>query len=209
MKSKILIVSAAAVLMAGCASTSYDTYVQTQKEIAQAQAQADIARYEALSRIAEQGDSAAKVAAVMSLNMMGGAQGKPTQIAAPVSAGDQALRWAGVLVPGVTQAYGIYANAKLSTIQSNNSAAVAMNQANNQTAVAIDTNATMGGIATLITEYEPTVVTNETVTVVEQPTPIVEIVQQPAPVVVDPTVVNPVVVDPLVVNPVIVGGATP
>jgi len=121
-------------ILAGCASgpSNYQLYSETQKAIAQANAVADTARYNALLEIAKNGDSAAKVAAVLSIQMGGGGtQRPPQQVAPPESLADTALKWTSVLLPSFAQVY---------TVQRNT--AVAMRQSDNQAAIAISTNNT-------------------------------------------------------------------
>jgi cell pole-organizing protein PopZ len=121
---KLAIVSAIAAiaLTTGCASmTDYNLYAQTQQIIAQKNAEADIARSNALKDIAASGDSAAKVAAVMSLQFSAQNQQKQQQIAAPSSMGDTMLKWASVLVPSLTQFYAIGKSTDVAITHSNNS----------------------------------------------------------------------------------------
>ena len=90
--------------------------------MAQAKATADTERYRALAKIAETGDSAARVAAVMSLAGFGGQQAQQAQtLATPVTPGQTALQWASILVPGATQVYAIGQQVKLGMRQSDNS----------------------------------------------------------------------------------------
>ena len=114
-------------VLSGCATNNdYKLYADTQRAIAQAQRDAEVARYQALSKIAESGDSTARVAAVMSLNMGSGGQGTRAPIVnAPKTFGDTALQWTSVLLPSVTSLYGINANRQVAITQSNNQAAVA------------------------------------------------------------------------------------
>ncbi|NBO29604.1 MAG: hypothetical protein EBV10_10250, partial [Synechococcaceae bacterium WB6_1A_059] len=131
MKLKLLLLSAA-LLLAGCASgpSSYQLYAETQKAIAQAHAVTETARFNALAEIAKNGDSAAKVAAVLSIQMGGGSnQRSQQQVAAPETIADTALKWTSVLLPSFTQFYSI-----------NRNSAVAMRQSDNQAAIAISTN---------------------------------------------------------------------
>jgi hypothetical protein len=123
---KVIIMSVISILaLTGCATDDYKRYSETQAAIASARSNAEVARYQALAEIARSGDSTAKVAAVMSLQM-GSSQNTPQpQLIAPRSAGDIALQWASVLVPSVTQLYGINANKQVAITQSNNQAAVA------------------------------------------------------------------------------------
>ena len=123
-----LAVLAIALGLAGCASNDYRLYADTQMKIAQANRDAEIARYQALAKIAETGDSASKVAAVISLNMAGGGGGagpRQAPVNPPLSIGDRALQWTSVLLPSLTQFYSISANRQVAITQSNNAAAVA------------------------------------------------------------------------------------
>jgi hypothetical protein len=131
-----------AVLTVGCATNDkYRMYAETQRAIADAEARKETARYSALMEIAKQGDTASKVAAVMSIqfNNAGSANSKQ-QIAPPTDPGETALRWASVLVPGLAQFYTINQNSKVAITQSNNSTQLGMKQSDNQAAVAINTN---------------------------------------------------------------------
>jgi hypothetical protein len=124
---KIVIMSAISILaLTGCATDDYKRYSETQAAIASARSNAEVARYQALAEIARSGDSTAKVAAVMSLQMgVGQGASQPQQIALPRTAGDVALQWASILLPSLTQVYGINANRQVAITQSNNQAAVA------------------------------------------------------------------------------------
>jgi hypothetical protein len=129
---KIVIMSAISILaLTGCATDDYKRYSETQAAIASARSNAEVARYQALAEIARSGDSTAKVAAVMSLQMgVGQGASQPQQIALPRTAGDVALQWASILLPSLTQVYGINANRQVAITQSNNQAAVAQNTNN-------------------------------------------------------------------------------
>lgn len=116
--------------LTGCATAEYAAYADAHK----AQAAAQTARYQALADIAKQGDTTAKVAAVMSLQMGGGQQN--TQINAPKSWADYALQWTGLLLPTVGQIYTI-----------NKQTTLGMRQSDNATAVAVSTNNAFVGMA--------------------------------------------------------------
>ena len=109
---KYLIILIAALLASGCATTDYEAYAKSASD-------ASVARSQALERIAQSGDSSAKVAAVMALAL--GAGEVKLQAPAPNSA----LQWASILVPGIVQIYGITENSRVATTQSNNAASVA------------------------------------------------------------------------------------
>jgi hypothetical protein len=141
-----------ALALAGCATDDYQHYAQAQMAMAQAKSTADQARYTALARIAETGDSVARVAAVMSLAGLGdGARQAPSSVAAPVSPGSTALQWASILVPGVTQAYMISSNVKLGMRQSDNQTALGLGQSRDQAATSA---ATFGAITTISSQIQ-------------------------------------------------------
>jgi hypothetical protein len=177
---KLLAVASVATLLVGCASgpSNYQLYAETQKAIAQAQSQAEIARYLALSEIAKGDDPTAKVAAVMSLQMGSQTINRQQQITPPRSMSDTLINWATILVPSAVQLYGI-----------NQSTQLGLRQSDNSTRLGLSTNQSFVDMAKEIND--PTIVT--------QPAP--TIVTQPAPVIVRPEVVNPVVVDPVIVQP--------
>lgn len=174
MKAKLIATLAASFFVVGCSTTS-DYYKSVDAsnaravEASRAQSEADAARYMALSRIAESGDSAAKVAAVMALAL--GGQGRTPNMAVAQAPQNEALQWASILVPGVTQGLSIYYGAKQN-----------MNASDNATKLGINTNQTFGQFASEINDP----------TVVMQPTP--TIVTSPDPIIVRPEVVKPEVV---------------
>ena len=125
---KLAFITVALLALTGCATNKdYQMYAETQKSIAQANAMAETARYAALAEIAKTGDPGARVAAVMSINF--GAQGgngpRVQQVAPPKTFGETALQWTSVLLPSLTNIYGITANRQVAITQSNNAAAVA------------------------------------------------------------------------------------
>lgn len=180
MKGNKIVALMAVVFLAGC-STAGDYYKSVDNtnarnvEIAVANARAEEARYNALARIASTGDATTKVAATMALALGGGKQTQQAAVAQPLQS--EALQWASVLVPGVTQGLSIYYNTKAT-----------MNTSDNATALGINTNSTFGVMAKEINDP----------TVVMQPTP--TIVTQPAPIIVRPEVVSPEIVNPIIVQ---------
>jgi hypothetical protein len=130
---KLLAIAVCSVALTGCATKEYQAYADAHK----AQAAAQTARFQALADIARQGDTTAKVAAVMSLQMGGGQQS--AQIAAPKSWADYAMQWTGLLLPSLTNIYGI-----------NKQTSLGMRQSDNATALGISTNAAFVGIASQI-----------------------------------------------------------
>jgi len=131
---KLLALAVCAVALTGCATNSeYAAYADAHK----AQAAAQTARFQALADIAKQGDTTAKVAAVMSLQMGGGQQN--AQINAPKSWADHALQWTGLLLPTIGQVYTI-----------NKQTSLGMRQSDNATALGISTNNAFVGMASQI-----------------------------------------------------------
>jgi hypothetical protein len=130
---KLIATLLCALSLTGCATAEYQAYAEAHK----AQAAAQTARFQALAEIAKQGDTTAKVAAVMSLQMSGGQQS--TQINAPKSWADYAMQWTGLLLPTVGQIYTV-----------NKQTSLGMRQSDNATALGISTNAAFVGIASQI-----------------------------------------------------------
>ena len=131
---KLIATILCAVALTGCATNSeYQAYADAHK----AQAAAQTARFQALADIARQGDTTAKVAAVMSLQMGGGQQN--AQINAPKSWADYAMQWTGLLLPTIGQVYTV-----------NKQTSLGMRQSDNATALGISTNAAFVGIASQI-----------------------------------------------------------
>ena len=142
-----------AVFLVGCASGDYARYAQAQETIESNKAIATAieraAMYNALAKLAENGSDAAKVAAAMSINNTANGISTPGNgMAAPGP--DPLLQWASVLVPGITQMYGVHQQVKLGTVQGNNQTTLGVVQSNNQAQVHMHSNATMQGIAGLI-----------------------------------------------------------
>ena len=129
-----LLLIAPLVLFVSC-TANYETYVKTQENIALANANAQAEKYKAMASIGASGSDAAKVAAMMSL-ALGKDEQRQVMVAAPTNWSDTVLKWAGLVIPSVTQGY----------IANQNTKAI-MNQANNAASVAISTNETFSAIA--------------------------------------------------------------
>ncbi|MDD3676534.1 hypothetical protein [Thauera propionica] len=183
---RMICAAAMAVVLVGCSSTgayydSVDASNQRAVDAVKAQAEADAVRYQALMRIAESGDATAKVAAAMAL-ALGGQGLRAPQMAVPRAPQNEALQWASILVPGVTQGLSIYYGARQN-----------MNASDNATALGMATNETFARFASEI--GDPVVVRPEVV-VTPAPDPVIV-----TPAVVQPEIVNPVVVQPEIVIP--------
>lgn len=178
------VMCAALLVLGGCATTDYENYTKAHASAEAARYAADSEKYKALAGIAATGSDSARVAAVMALALGNGAGQGASAPGGPAlrapEANNTLLQWAAVLVPGITQAYGIHANMRLGMTQSDNSASVARS-----------TNDTMRGIAGLI--QAPGAITNtdrhDTVT--------------PAPVVITPVVPAPVITPVVQIVPVV------
>lgn len=128
------IILSLALLLAGCASPDYQAYAKAQAAADTAKHQADTAKYKAMSDIAATGDATAKVAAVMAMAM--GQTNATTNSTLQAPRASEALQWASILVPGLTQVAGMRYNYLSQQTQSNNA-----------TALGISTNSTFAGIA--------------------------------------------------------------
>lgn len=147
---RLLLPLAAALLLAGCAnSQEYRLYAETQREIAQAEAMAEAARWNALQEIAKSGDTTAKVAAAMALQAGGqrNGSGPRSQIAPPKSSAEIALQWTSLLLPNLTQFYSINRNSAVAMQQSNNATVLGIKQSDNQATITTDTNTAFVNLA--------------------------------------------------------------
>jgi len=147
---RLLLPLAAALLLAGCANTQeYKLYADTQRSIAQADAMAEAARWNALQEIAKSGDTTAKVAAAMALQAGGqrGGSSARQNIAPPKSSAEIALQWTSLLLPNLTQFYSINRNSAVAMQQSNNATVLGIKQSDNQATVTTNTNAAFANIA--------------------------------------------------------------
>lgn len=179
----------AALVLAGCASPDYAQYSKAQTDIATARHSADAARYRALSDIAATGDSSAKVAAVMALALGANTAQQPV-IQAPQP--NQALQWAQILVPGLTQVAGMRYNYLSQQVQSNNTTTLGLSTNNAFVGLAgkiqapgstFTSTTTLSGTGNLGSGTYSTTDRNDVTTQAAPITPIVQIV---------PTVLQPV-----------------
>jgi hypothetical protein len=180
--------------LTGCATgKEYEAYAEAHK----AQAAAQTARYQALADIAKQGDTTAKVAAVITLNQ---SSGQASQIAAPKSVAEHLIQWTSILLPSLTNIYGI-----------NKQAQVGIAQSNNATTLGVSTNAAFVGLAGKIQAPAANVTTSTSTTStvgansgansgnsgrlagtsITDNTSTPTVVVQPAPVIVRPEVIQP------------------
>lgn len=205
MKMKILTLLCAVVLT-GCSTAEYDRYAKAQTDIAVARHQAEAEKYKAMSEIAKAGDSAAKVAAVMAMAMGNNNSTTATAIQPPQTS--EALQWASILVPGLTQVVGMRYNYMSQKVSSDNAAVLGVstnntfaNMAGKIQAPGSISTTTLSGTGNLgsgtYTTTDRNDVTTPTPVVVAPPVPV--IVAPPIPVIVTPPA--PVVVPPVVAPP--------
>jgi len=163
MKIKSIAVLGLAILVVGCAGSSAEYYAAIQHANEQraavelAKAEAESARMEALKSFAYSDDAAARSAAVMGITFAGnqndsknnGSTGMvmPRQ---PESTGDTVLKWASVLVPSLTNLYGI-----------NRNSAVQMKQIDADREMSIHDNDTMLGFGRLAADKEAPIVNDQ------------------------------------------------
>lgn len=188
---KRLFLFTAIAFLGGCANMteyykSVDSANDKNIEVAKAVAEAEKARYNALARIAESGDSTAKVAATMALALGQSSSGQKQTVIVPQAPANEALQWASILVPSVTQLGFAWFNKQVQINSSNNNRSVAEAQIGKDVQLGLGAQQTYLGFAKEIND--PTVVTNTTESVV----------------VVKPEVVNPEVVTPVVVQPTVI-----
>lgn len=125
--------------------------VEINRSYQNAAAAAAQARYGTIAAIANQGQTGAVAAAM--LMQTAGADIQPP------SNGNSALEWAKVLVPAISSGVAVAANAGVAIRQSDNGKDVAIVRSDNETEVAVNTNATMATIAE-VTIVRPEVVTS-------------------------------------------------
>ncbi len=202
---KTILALTLALALAGCATGQREYYAAET-----ARHSAEQARWTSMAEIAKTGDATTKAVAVA---VMGGSRAISQATAAPVN---EALQWASILIPGLTQVAGMRYNYLSNQTQSNNAASVAISTNGTLATIAgriqapgatSTINNTLSGTGNLGSGTYTTTDNTSVPTVVNQPAPIV--VNQPAPIVVNqpaPLVVNqpaPIVVNqpaPIVVN---------
>lgn len=214
---KLLGLALLSLALVACGNSQYESYLQAQTAIAQANSSAEVARANAIAAIAKDGDEGAKVAAVLSLAMNGDSPSntQATGVSRPRTMGDSALQWASLLVPTFAQLYTVDQNTRAVIRQSEHSMISSMNESDNAALTSISTNESFVAMAGNIQAPQAnlTVGGNQnlgvnsgnygrlagndlidnthTPTVITQPAPV--IVTQPAPVIVtqpDPIIVN-------------------
>jgi hypothetical protein len=127
-----LIPTLIASLLTGCATS--DHYNAQREQIAAwervqvARAQADARRYDALGAVARDGSDSARIAVALALAGLSGVREQARDLPTPVvtDPNENILRWASIIVPGVTQLASVGFGYKLGAIQSDNAAATSI-----------------------------------------------------------------------------------
>lgn len=117
---KLTIALAAALTLTACA-TGNEAYYGAIKEREQRQAEQELRSDTAIAQMAATGDAQAKGMAIMYFASKGQNKANQQMIAAPKSVAEQILPWASLLVPSITQIYGIKAQTDVAIVNSNNS----------------------------------------------------------------------------------------
>ena len=117
---KLTIALAAALTLTACA-TGNEAYYGAIKEREQRQAEQELRSDTAIAQMAASGDAQAKGMAIMYFASKSQNKAVQQAIAAPKSVAEQLLPWASLLVPSITQIYGIKAQTDVAIVNSNNS----------------------------------------------------------------------------------------
>jgi hypothetical protein len=121
MKTIITIITLLAIGLTGCA-TGNDAYYKAIEARENRLAQQEMLADTAIADMAAKGDAQARGMGIMYFALKAaGSKAGQQMIAAPKSVAEQILPWAALLVPSLTQVYGIKAQTDVAIINSNNS----------------------------------------------------------------------------------------
>ena len=124
---RIILATAVALTLTACA-TNQDAYYAAIAAREARQAEQELRADTAIAQMAASGDAQAKGMAIMHFAMKASnAKQSQQMIAAPKSVADQLLPWASLIVPSLTQWYGITKNAEIAINSSNNALAGKIN----------------------------------------------------------------------------------
>ena len=116
---RLIIAATVALTLTACA-TNQDAYYNAVREREQRQADQELRSDTAIAQMAATGDAQAKGMAIMYFASKGQNKAAQQAIAAPKSIAEQILPWASLLVPSITQIYGIKAQTDVAINNSNN-----------------------------------------------------------------------------------------
>jgi len=117
---KLALTAIAALALTACA-TGNDAYYNAIAEREKRQAEQELRADTAIAQMAQSGDPQAKGMAIMYFATKNASKASQSVIAAPKSVAEQVLPWASLLVPSLTQIYGIQAQTDVAIANSNNS----------------------------------------------------------------------------------------
>jgi hypothetical protein len=124
---RIILATAVALTLTACA-TNQDAYYAAIAAREARQAEQELRADTAIAQMAASGDAQAKGMALMHFAMKAqSAKSSQQMIAAPKTIADQLLPWASLIVPSLTQWYGITKNAEIAINSSNNALAGKIN----------------------------------------------------------------------------------
>jgi len=151
MKRLFLFLIAISLTLSGCAVDEYARYAEMQERIQVAKYTAEAERYKAMAAISMTGDTATKVAAMITMGGTGQASNQTPYIPPPKTTWENTKDILGIFLPAFVQGYGIYATNR-----------TAQNASNNSRLTAISTNEAFVGMANQI--QAPGATTNTTYT---------------------------------------------
>jgi hypothetical protein len=118
---KRIILATALVLTLTACATGQDAYYNAIAEREKRQADNELRADTAIANMAATGDAQAKGMGLMYFALKAQNKGSQSMIAAPKSVAEQILPWASLIVPSLTQIYGIKAQTDVAITNSNNS----------------------------------------------------------------------------------------
>ena len=118
---KRTILATAVVLTLTACATGNDAYYNAIAEREKRQAEQELRADTAIAQMAQSGDPQAKGMAIMYFATKNASKASQSVIAAPKSVAEQVLPWMSLLVPSLTQIYGIQAQTDVAITNSNNS----------------------------------------------------------------------------------------
>lgn len=151
MKRLCLVLLVTLLSLTGCAVDEYARYAEMQERIQTARYTAEAERYKAMAAISATGDTATKVAAMISMGAFSQGNNQTAYISPPKTTWENTKDILGIFLPSIVQGYGIYATNR-----------TAQNASNNSRLTAISTNDAFVGMAGRI--QAPGATTNTTYT---------------------------------------------
>ena len=117
---RLILATAVALTLTACA-TGQDAYYNAIAEREKRQSEQELRADTAIAQMAQTGDPQAKGMAIMYFATKNASKASQQAIAAPKSVAEQVLPWMSLLVPSLTQIYGIKAQTDVAITNSNKS----------------------------------------------------------------------------------------